>query len=133
MQTETECQMRCLLKWDSHTSLPEHLLVSSIILVGRVLCKVTPAMPTWESSPDTPSFSVSPTFCFSFFLPLPPLSPCLFHFLSPASSSIKRLSAPLLRWTMLLMIPFEPCPETLNPKSSTLIFKPELRTLNRKP
>ena len=29
------------------------LCVSSIILIGRVLCKVTPAMPTWGLSPDT--------------------------------------------------------------------------------
>ena len=33
-------------------SLKEHLFVSSIILIGRVLCKVTPAMPTWGLSPD---------------------------------------------------------------------------------
>ena len=40
-----------------HLSLPPvngrgHPFVSSIILTGRVLCKVTPAMPTWGLSPD---------------------------------------------------------------------------------
>ena len=56
MRTETACQMRCFLKrkWDSHSSLKEHPFVSCIILTGRVLCKVTPAMPTWGLSPDTP-------------------------------------------------------------------------------
>jgi hypothetical protein len=56
MRTETACQMRCLLKrkWDSHTSLKEHPFVSSIIRMGRVLCKVTPAMPTWGLSPNGP-------------------------------------------------------------------------------
>ena len=33
-------------------SLKEHLFVSSIILTGRGLCKVTPAMPTWVLSPE---------------------------------------------------------------------------------
>ena len=44
------------LKWkgDSLTSLQENLCVSSIILIGRVLCKVTPTMPTWGLSPDRP-------------------------------------------------------------------------------
>ena len=54
MRTETACRMRCLLKrtGGSPTSLKEHLFVSYIILMGRVLCKVTPAMPTWGLSPD---------------------------------------------------------------------------------
>jgi len=33
-------------------SLKEHLFVFSIILIGRVLCKVTPAIPAWGLSPE---------------------------------------------------------------------------------
>ena len=49
MRPETARQMSCLLKrqWDSRTSLKEHPFLSAIILTGRVLCKVIPAMPTW--------------------------------------------------------------------------------------
>ena len=35
-----------------HTSLKEHPCVPCIILVGRLLCKVTPAVPTWGLSPE---------------------------------------------------------------------------------
>ena len=59
--TETACRMSCLLKrkGESHTSLKEHPFVSSMILIGRVLCKVTPAMPPWGLSPDTTSWTVA--------------------------------------------------------------------------
>ena len=54
MRIETACRMSCLLKrkGDSQTSLKEHLFLSFIICIGRVLCKVTPAMPAWGFSPD---------------------------------------------------------------------------------
>jgi len=54
MRTETACRTSYLLKrkGSSHTSLKEHPFVSYMMHRGRVLCKVTPAMPTWGLSPD---------------------------------------------------------------------------------
>ena len=46
------------------------LFVSSIILIGRVLCKVTPAMPTWGLSPEaqaTPPWCPPPSYVCSCF------------------------------------------------------------------
>ena len=57
MRAETACRINCSLKrkGESHTSPKEHPFVSSIILTGRVLCKVTPAMSAWvlSSKPGT--------------------------------------------------------------------------------
>ena len=63
MRTETACRMSCLLKRkrDSLASLKEHPFVLSMIFTGRVLCKVTPAMPTWGLSPETRSSQAIPT------------------------------------------------------------------------
>ena len=54
MRTDAACWMGCLLKRkaNSHTSLQEHPFVSFMIFIGRVLCKVNPAMPTWGLSRD---------------------------------------------------------------------------------
>ena len=62
MWTETACRMSCLLKrkGESLASLREHLSVFSIILAERVLCKVTPAMPTWGSSPEDQDIAPPP-------------------------------------------------------------------------
>ena len=36
--------------------MKEHPLVCSMILIGRVFCKVTQAMPIWGLSPQAPSY-----------------------------------------------------------------------------
>ena len=40
-----------------HVGLRQHPFVSSMIRIERVLCQVTPAMPTWGSSPEQTHFA----------------------------------------------------------------------------